>query len=400
MQLFKADRLNECLGEVMSGKRDYYEILGIDRNSNASEIKNAFRSLARKYHPDKNQGDSESEIKFKEVQEAYAVLSVPNEKKKYDTYGHNRPGGSPFGPGGFEGVNISIEDLFGGGFESVFGSIFGSGGRNRRTKRQRGSDLLVRHPVSFQAVMDGSEESLEFQVLKTCKDCSGLGSSSPEGIRECPACDGRGRIQRIERIGPFTQQVVTDCSSCQGEGRIIQNPCSNCKGDGRANESKKVQFIVPAGIENGTRLRMSGYGESAKSENGDSGHLYIEIEIDEHEWFERDGADLLMAIPLSYTDLVLGTTIEIPNLDGENLKIKVPSGSKPGDTISLKGRGLPSQRTRNGKGSVMVLLKLDIPSKISRDLKKKLLHIKDEINFSDEELKKKIIEEANSRRKG
>ena len=384
----------------MSGKRDYYEILGIDRNSNASEIKNAFRSLARKYHPDKNQGDPESEIKFKEVQEAYAVLSVPNEKKKYDTYGHNRPGGSPFGPRGFEGVNISIEDLFGGGFESVFGSIFGSGGRNRRTKRQRGSDLLVRHSVAFQAVMDGSEESLEFQVLKTCKDCSGLGSSSPEGVRECPACDGRGRIQRIERVGPFTQQVVSDCSSCQGDGRIVQNPCSNCQGDGRANETKKVQFTVPAGIENGTRLRMSGYGESAKSENGDPGHLYIEIEIDEHEWFERDGADLLMAIPLSYTDLVLGTTIEIPRLDGENLKIKVPSGSKPGDTISLKGRGLPSQRTRNGKGSVMVLLKLDIPSKISRDLKKKLLNIKDEINFSDEELKKKIIEEANSRRKG
>ncbi len=384
----------------MSGKRDYYEILGIDRNSNASEIKNAFRSLARKYHPDKNQGDPESEIKFKEVQEAYAVLSVPNEKKKYDTYGHNRPGGSPFGPGGFEGVNISIEDLFGGGFESVFGSIFGSGGRNRRTKRQRGSDLLVRHSVAFQAVMDGSEESLEFQVLKTCKDCSGLGSSSPEGVRECPACDGRGRIQRIERVGPFTQQVVSDCSSCHGDGRIVQNPCSNCQGDGRANETKKVQFTVPAGIENGTRLRMSGYGESAKSENGDPGHLYIEIEIDEHEWFERDGADLLMAIPLSYTDLVLGATIEIPHLDGENLKIKVPSGSKPGDTISLKGRGLPSQRTRNGKGSVMVLLKLDIPSKISRGLKKKLLDIKDEISFSEQELKNKITEEAKSRRKG
>jgi len=399
MQLFKADRLNECLGEVMSGKRDYYEILGIDRNSSASEIKNAFRSLARKYHPDKNQGDPESEIKFKEVQEAYAVLSDSNEKKKYDTFGHNRPGGSPFGPGGFEGVNISIEDLFGGGFESVFGSIFGSGGRTRRTKRQRGSDLLVRHSVSFQAVMDGSEESLEFQVLKTCKNCSGLGSSSSEGVRECPACDGRGRIQRIERVGPFTQQVVTDCSSCKGDGRIIENPCSNCQGDGRANETKKVQFTVPPGIENGTRLRMSGYGESAKSETGDSGHLYIEIEIDEHEWFERDGADLLMAIPLSYTDLVLGTTIEIPHLDGEILKIKVPSGSKPGDTISLKGRGLPTQRNRTGKGSVMVLLKLDIPSKISRSLKKKLLDIKDDINFSDQELKNKITEEAKSRRR-
>ena len=400
MELFKEDRLNECLGEYMSAKRDYYEILGIQRNSSASEIKNAFRSLARKYHPDKNQGDAESEIKFKEVQEAYAILSDANEKRKYDTYGHNRPGGSPFGSGGFEGVNISIEDLFGGGFESVFGSIFGSGGRSRRTKRQRGSDLLVRHTVTFQAVMDGSEESIEFEVLKTCKNCNGLGSSEPDGVRECPACDGRGRIQRIERVGPFTQQVVTDCSSCRGEGRIVHDPCTICKGQGRSNESKKVQFSIPPGIENGTRLRMSGYGESAKSETGDPGHLYIEIDIDEHEWFERDGSDLLMAIPLSYTDLVLGTTIEVPHLDGELLKIKVPAGSKPGQTISLKGRGLPSQRSRNGRGSVMVLLKLDLPSKISRGLKKKLLEIRDEISFSEDELRDKISEEARARRRG
>ncbi len=399
MELFKEDRLNEYLGGAMSGKRDYYEILGIKKNSTASEIKNAFRSLARKYHPDKNPGDSESEVKFKEVQEAYAVLSDPAEKRKYDTYGHNRPGGSPFGPGGFEGVNISIEDLFGGGFESVFGSIFGSAGRSRRTKRQRGADLLIRHSVPFQAVMDGSEESLEFEVLKTCKDCNGIGSSTPEGVRECPACDGRGRIQRIERVGPFTQQVVSDCSSCRGDGRIVQNPCSNCRGDGRAQESKKVQFSVPPGIETGTRLRMSGYGESAKSETGDSGHLYIEIEVEEHEWFERDGADLLMAVPLSYTDLVLGTTIEIPHLDGDVLKIKVPSGSKPGHTISLKGRGLPNQNSRNRRGSVMALLKLDVPSKISRGLKKKLLDLKDELNFSENVLKDKIREEANSRRR-
>jgi|TARA_B000000475_G_scaffold271241_1_gene268544 molecular chaperone DnaJ len=400
MEPFKEDRLNECLGEVMSAKRDYYEILGIQRNSSASEIKNAFRSLARKYHPDKNKGDPDSEIKFKEVQEAYAVLSDESEKRKYDAYGHNRPGGSPFGPGGFEGVNISIEDLFGGGFESVFGSIFGSGGRARRTKRQRGSDLLVRHSVTFQTVMDGSEESIEYEVLKTCKECKGLGSSSPDGVRECPACDGRGRIQRIERVGPFTQQVVSDCPTCRGDGRIIQNPCSTCRGDGRANESKKVQFSVPPGIENGTRLRMSGYGESAKSESGDSGHLYIEIDVKEHEWFERDGSDLLMAIPLSYTDLVLGTTIVIPHLDGDLLKIKIPTGSKPGQTITLKGRGLPSQRTRGGRGSVMVLLKLDIPSKIPRGLKKKLLEIKDEISYSDDELMNKISEEAKSRRRG
>ena len=248
--------------------------------------------------------------------------------------------------------------------------------------------------------MDGSKESIEFEVLKTCKNCNGLGSSKPEGVRECPACDGRGRIQRIERVGPFTQQVVTDCSSCRGEGRIVQDPCTICKGEGRSNESKKVEFSVPPGVENGTRLRMSGYGESAKSESGDPGHLYIEIDIDEHEWFERDGSDLLMAIPLSYTDLVLGTTIEVPHLDGELLKIKVPAGSKPGQTILLRGRGLPSQRSRSGRGSVMVLLKLDLPSKISRGLKKKLLEIRDEISYSDDELRDKISEEARSRRRG
>ena len=399
MELFKEDRLKQFLGEIMSVKRDYYEILGLKRGSSAAEIKNAFRSLARKYHPDKNQGNSESEIKFKEVQEAYAILSDPNEKRKYDTYGHNRPGGSPFGSSGFEGVNINIEDLFGGGFESVFGSIFGSRG-NRREKRQRGSDLLVRHSISFEEVMYGCDASVEFEVLRTCKNCNGIGSPTQDGVRECPACDGRGRIQKIERVGPFTQQVVSDCSSCRGEGRIVMNPCSYCEGEGRANESKKVQFSVPPGIENGTRLRKSGSGQSPKTENGDSGHLYIEIDIDEHEWFERDGADLLMAVPLSYTDLVLGTTIEIPHLDGELLKIKVPSGSNPGQTISLKGRGFPSQRSRNGRGSVMVLLKLDIPTKISRELKKKLLNLKEDLSYSDDELNNKIRDEAQSRRRG
>jgi len=355
----------------MSVKRDYYEVLDIKRDASQSEIKKSFRSLARKFHPDKNPNDPESELKFKEVQEAYAILSNPSEKRKYDAYGHNGPGGSPFGAGGFQGVNISVEDLFGGGFESVFSSIFGSTSP-RRNKRQRGSDLLVSHSIPFEALMNGCEESLEFEVLKTCNDCNGIGSKNMDDVRECPACDGRGRIQRIERLGPFTQQVVSDCPSCKGEGRIIQNPCSNCRGQGRVNQTKKVQFTVPPGIENGQRLRMSGYGESSKSENGDPGHLYIEIEVQEHEWFERDGADLLMALPLTFTDLVLGTTVEIPHLDGEILKIKIPPGSKPSQTISVKGRGLPSNRARNGRGSIMVLLKLDMPEKNYQNLQEKI----------------------------
>jgi molecular chaperone DnaJ len=383
----------------MSVKRDYYEVLEIKRDASQSEIKKSFRSLARKFHPDKNPNDPESELKFKEVQEAYAILSNPSEKRKYDTYGHNSPGGSPFGAGGFQGVNISVEDLFGGGFESVFSSIFGSSS-SRKNKRQRGSDLLVSHSISFEDLMNGCEESLEFDVLKTCKDCNGHGSKNMDDVRECPACDGRGRIQRIERLGPFTQQVVSDCPSCKGEGRIIQNPCSNCRGEGRANQTKKVQFTVPPGIENGQRLRMSGYGESSKSENGDPGHLYIEIDVQEHEWFERDGADLLMALPLTFTDLVLGTTVEIPHLDGEILKIKIPPGSKPSQTISVKGRGLPSNRARNGRGSIMVLLKLDMPEKITRTFKKKLIDIRDEMNYSNEDLVEKIRKEARSRRNG
>ena len=383
----------------MSVKRDYYEVLDIKRDASQSEIKKSFRSLARKFHPDKNPNDPESELKFKEVQEAYAILSNPSEKRKYDAYGHNGPGGSPFGAGGFQGVNISVEDLFGGGFESVFSSIFGSTSP-RRNKRQRGSDLLVSHSIPFEALMNGCEESLEFEVLKTCNDCNGICSKNMDDVRECPACDGRGRIQRIERLGPFTQQVVSDCPSCKGEGRIIQNPCSNCRGQGRVNQTKKVQFTVPPGIENGQRLRMSGYGESSKSENGDPGHLYIEIEVQEHEWFERDGADLLMALPLTFTDLVLGTTVEIPHLDGEILKIKIPPGSKPSQTISVKGRGLPSNRARNGRGSIMVLLKLDMPEKITRTFKKKLIDIRDEMNYSNEDLVEKIRKEARSRRNG
>ena len=172
---------------TMSGKRDYYQVLGVSRDATESEIKRAFRSLARRYHPDKNPDDAEAETKFKQVQEAYAVLSNTDQRRKYDMFGHDQPGGSPFGPGGFEGINISIDDLFGGGIESIFSQIF-SGGRVRR--RSRGTDLLVNHEISFQTVFDGSEESIEIDALKNCEDCKGSGSRTPEGVRECPSCDG------------------------------------------------------------------------------------------------------------------------------------------------------------------------------------------------------------------
>ena len=380
----------------MAGKRDYYEVLGVTREATDSEIKRAFRSLAREHHPDKTPDDPESERRFKEVQEAYAVLSDREERKKYDTFGHEQPGGSPFGPSGFQGVNISIDDLFGGGFESIFSQIFSGGGT---TRRNRGRDLLVDHEVPFQAAMDGHEDEIEIDIMRACEQCDGSGSESLEGVRECPACDGRGRIQRIEKAGFFTKQVVTDCSSCRGEGRIVSDPCPSCDGQGRARQAKQVRFTVPPGVTTGTRLRMRGHGEASRGNRGESGDLYIQMSVQQHPWFERDGPVLLMALPLGYVDLVLGTLIEIPHIDGSELSIKVPAGSNPGETITISGRGLPGGRGRRGRGSVTVLLKLDMPSKVPRSLKKSLEGMREDIGTDMDSLLDSIRFEADKRRR-
>ena len=388
-------RYEHNIGEVMAEKRDYYEVLGVERGASESVIKNSFRSLARKFHPDKNPGDDEAEAKFKEIQEAYAILSNPQERKKYDTYGHDRPGGSPFGSRGFQGVDISFDDLFGGGFESIFSQFFG-GSTNNST---RGSDLLIRHTVPFQASMDGMEDEIEIEVMKICSKCNGSGSKEKGGSRTCPSCDGRGRIDQISMVGPFRQRVRTECSSCRGSGRIVTDPCSKCKGDGRAHQPIKVKFTVNPGVMNGTRLRMRGQGESSSTLNGETGDLYIEIDVEPHPWFERDGPDLLMALPLSYADLVLGTVVEIPHIDHEILKIKVPSGSLPGETISVHGRGLPSNRGISRRGSVTAVLKLEIPKKQSRSMKNKIKQIRDEMEKELPSLEDRISNDAKSRRR-
>jgi len=378
----------------MTGKRDYYDILEVDKDATEDQLKQSFRSLARKYHPDKNPNDNAAESKFKEIQEAYAILSNPEERRNYDMFGHERPGGSPFGSRGFQGVDISFDDLFGGGFESIFSQFFGSQQRDS----SRGSDLLVRHNVPFQAAMDGIEDELEIEALKDCTTCKGTGSSKEGESRSCPTCEGRGRIDEISMVGPFRQRVRKECPSCRGSGRIVSNPCNVCGGDGRALQSIKVKFSVMPGIVSGNRLRMRGQGEASSSLNGSPGDLFIEIQVESHPWFERDGSDLIMALPLSFADLALGATVEIPHLDSEVLIIKVPVGSNPGETISIPGRGLPSNRGRNRRGSVTVVLRLQSPKKMTKKLREKIEDIRVDIEDSIPPIEDRIREEARSRR--
>jgi len=258
--------------------------------------------------------------------------------------------------------------------------------------------LLVRHSVPFQAAMDGLEDELEIEALKDCDGCNGLGSTKDGGSRPCPSCEGRGRIDEISMIGPFRQRVRKDCTPCRGSGRLVSDPCNDCGGNGRALQSIRIKFFVTPGIVSGNRLRMREHGEASSSFNGSPGDLYIEIEVEPHPWFERDGSDLLMALPLSFADLTLGTTVEIPHIDSETLLIKVPPSSNPGETISIPGRGLPSNHLRPNRGSVTVVLRLQSPKKPSRKLKKKIDEIRAELENSIPPIGDRIRNEARLRR--
>jgi molecular chaperone DnaJ len=384
-------------------KRDYYEVLDLEKDATAEVIKKSFRSLARRHHPDKNPDDPDAETRFKEVQEAYAVLSDTEQRQRYDMFGHDQPGGGPFGNAGFEGFNISIEDLFGGGFDSLFSQMFGgsgAGGRGRgRQRRQRGEDVLARKAVPFEAAFDGSEHEVDVELMAECEGCDGLGAASADGIRTCPTCDGAGRIARTSRVGPFVQETVSDCPTCRGAGRTIQDPCSQCIGEGRLQEKRRIRFSVPRGAEDGMRLRMHGQGAAPPAGGSGSGNLYIELIIEDHKWFERSSEDLLMALPLGYPEFVLGTTIEVEHLDGKLLEIIIPAGSRPGDTLTISGRGMHPLRGR-GRGDVTVLLKLHVPDEIDSETKNLVESLKDTLSIPDSGIEEAILDEVRMRRRG
>ena len=355
-------------------KRDYYEVLGVDKNASADDIKKAYRKMAIKYHPDKNPGDKEAEEKFKEAAEAYSVLSDADKKARYDQFGHaGVEGAGPDFSGGFGNLNDILNDLFGGAFGGGFGGFSGFGGgfggqRGQRQQRvYRGRDIRVRVKLTLEEIAKGVEKEISIEKNVPCTECGGKGAKNSSDIKSCPACNGTGQVQRV--VNSFLGQTVTysTCQQCGGEGKIISNPCRSCNGTGLVRKRETIKVKIPAGVEAGMQLTLQGEGHAAKN-NGINGDLLVVIEEQEHPNLKREGNNLYYTKIVSVVDAMLGAEVNIPCLDGD-YKIKVDPGTQSGEVVRLRGRGLPSVNGYGGTGDLYVKIAVWIPKKLSKDEK-------------------------------
>ena len=366
-------------------KRDYYEVLGVDKNASADEIKKAYRKMAVKYHPDKNPGDKEAEEKFKEAAEAYSVLSDADKKAKYDQFGHaGVEGAGPDFSGGFGNLNDILNDLFGGAFGGGFGGFSGfgggfGGGSRPQQRVYRGRDIRVRVKLTLEEIAKGVEKEISIEKNVPCTECGGKGAKSSADIQTCPACKGTGQVQRV--VNSFLGQTVTysTCQQCGGEGKIIKNPCRTCGGTGLVRKRETIKVKIPAGVEAGMQLTLQGEGHAAKN-NGINGDLLVVIEEQEHPNLKREGNNLYYTKIVSVTDAILGAEVTIPCLDGD-YKIKVEPGTQSGEVVRLRGRGLPSVNGYGGTGDLYVKIAVWIPKKLSREEKAIVESLKDKEGF-------------------
>jgi molecular chaperone DnaJ len=356
-------------------KRDFYDVLGVGKNASPEELKSAYRKLAVKHHPDKNPGDKTSEDKFKEASEAYGILSDPEKKQNYDNFGHaafENGGGRQSGGfgGGFGGADFS--DIF----EDFFGD-FGGGGRSRgkRSTNNRGSDLRYDLSITLEEAYEGKKQDIKFSTTEKCTTCKGNGSKPGYSPDRCTVCGGNGKVRSNQ--GFFTVQQT--CPQCAGSGEEITNPCSDCNGQGNKQASKKLSVTIPKGVDDGTRIRLAGKGE-AGTKGGTSGDLYLFINVHSHDLFKRSDENLFFEFPISIADAALGTTIEIPTIDGGRAKIKIPDGTQSGKQFRLKGKGMPYMRG-SGNGDLYVQVNTEVPislNKAQKELLEKFREIENE----------------------
>jgi len=353
----------------MSSKADFYDTLGVSRDADATALKKAYRKLAVQYHPDKNPGDDAAEAKFKEITEAYGVLSDEEKRAAYDRYGHDAFQGGGMGGGGFSSADAQdiFEQFFGGGGGSggsIFGDLFGAqggGGRGARANNG-GSDLRYDMEIDFEESVFGSRRKITYSTNATCEDCNGAGGS---GRIECPACKGSGYM--ITSNGLFRMKQA--CSSCRGSGNMLKDPCKTCRGEGRAKKKQTIELKIPAGVETGMRLHARGKGEAGR-QGGAAGDLYVVIHVRKHDIFERDGEDLYAEVHVPFATAALGGEIQVPTLDGF-AKLKLPSSTESGKLFRLRKQGLKSPRG-HGQGDLHVKVIVEVPSKLSRAQKKLL----------------------------
>ena len=347
-------------------KRDYYEVLGVSKTATDDEIKKAYRGLAKKYHPDVCK-EADAEAKFKEVQEAYEVLSDSTKRQQYDQFGHDGPMG---GAGGFGGFDFGGGGF--GGFEDIFSSFFGGGRTQSSTGPKRGRNLKTSITLTFEEAAFGVEKEITLNKLDTCKDCSGTGAMSGKDIETCPKCHGRGKV--LVEQNSFFGRIQTEavCPHCNGKGKTIKNKCTSCHGEGRIKTVSKLKVRIPSGVEDEQTLTVSGKGEAGPN-GGMNGDLYINITVKPHDLFERDGVHLFLEMPITFSQAALGDSIEIPTLDGKCI-LKVPSGTQTGTRFRIPGKGIKNARTGE-TGNLYVVVKLITPTKLSneqKDLFKKL----------------------------
>jgi molecular chaperone DnaJ len=331
----------------VSEKRDYYEVLGVPRDADSAELKRVYRKLAVQFHPDRNPGDKEAEAKFKEAAEAYQVLSDAEKRALYDRFGHEGP--QRGGYGGFRDVG----DVFS-AFSDIFGDIFGGGGRGPMP----GGDIEARLELTLLEAASGVNKEVRFHRHATCQDCGGSGAARGSGAETCPQCRGRGQVVHSQGF----LMITTTCSRCGGEGRVIRNPCRTCEGQGLVLVEDRLQVTIPAGVEDGATLRVGGRGEASPG-GGRAGNLYVGIRVLGDERFERDGADLHTEVDISFPQAALGARVKVPTLTAEE-EFEIERGTQPGDTVVLRGRGLPRLRER-GQGDLVVHLRVVVPKKLT-----------------------------------
>ncbi|HEU5071768.1 MAG TPA: molecular chaperone DnaJ [Verrucomicrobiae bacterium] len=371
-------------------KRDYYEILGVNRSASDEEIKKAYRKLAVKYHPDKNPGDKVAEEKFKELGEAYEALSDPQKRAAYDQYGHSafdpRTRASR-GAGGFHDPFDIFREVFGGGGGgSIFDEFFG-GGRSDPSQPQRGDDLRFDLEITLEEAAHGCEKEISIPRADRCDTCRGSGGEEGSKIKTCPTCGGRGQV--LTSRGIFS--IAQTCPACEGAGRVIEKPCRACRGSGRREKLTKINLRIPAGVDTGARLRSSGNGD-AGLRGGPPGDLYVVLRLKPHDVFHRDGDDLLCEVPISFVQAALGSEVEVPTLEGA-ATVKIPPGTQPGTIFRLKARGVKNLQGY-GHGDLHVRVNVEVPTRLNAEQKQKLEEFGALCNGKESPLMQSFLEKA------